>query len=130
MNYNLLYQWIRIKQRGLSLSLFFYEYGIKKVVILGENGLQTILDDELTETGIEVVALGDLTNGNYYYESIRESDAVVLVLLDKPYFYANILYDDIGEVNVYSLEEILFELSYIHKIPFFGEYGEYLRYEF
>lgn len=110
-------QWVKVKQEGKTLDLYFKKNGYKKIAIYGMSYVGGTLVDELKGTGIEV-AYGIDKNVDGIYsdidifapsDNLDDVDAVVVT----PIFFV----DEIEEMlsarmncPIISLEDILYEI--------------------
>lgn len=114
--YNILNQWLKLKQEGNSIEKYFLENGYKTVAVYGMGELGNRLYSELKESGIDVKYAVDRNAANIFSD---------LKLLDKnePFPYVDVMiitasfaYDEIyKELNkkvdfpIVSLEEVVYE---------------------
>lgn len=115
--YNLLIQWLSIRQEGKSLVSYFEQNGYKKIAIYGMKELGERLYDELKDSEIEVKYIIDKNADAIYADvdvvtpddQLEEVDAITVTAIH--YF------DEIEEMleqkvdcPVISLEDIVYEV--------------------
>lgn len=115
--YNLLIQWMSLKQEGKSLVSYFKNNGYQKIAIYGMKELGERLYDELKDSEIEVKYVIDQNADAIYADvdvftpedELEEVDAIVVTAIH--YF------DEIEEIleqkadcPILSLEDIVYEI--------------------
>lgn len=115
--YQLLIEWLRLKQEGKSLTAFFEQNNYKTVAIYGMKELGERLYDELKDSSVEVKYMIDKNADTIYADvdvvepedTLEEVDVIVVTAIH--YF------DEIEEAlaekvdyPVISLEDIIYEL--------------------
>lgn len=115
--YNLLNQWLILKQSGKSLADYFENNNIKKIAIYGMGELGNRLLDELKDSEIEV-KYGIDKQADYTYadidmvsldDDLEEVDAIVVTAI----FAFEEISDELGGITSYpvlSLEDVIYEL--------------------
>lgn len=115
--YNLLNQWLRLKQERKSLETFFAENQYKTIAIYGMGELGNRLYDELKDSNIQVeYAIDENTAGAYSEvkvitaeENLPEVDVIVVTAV----FAYNEIEEKLSEkthLPVISLEDIVYEV--------------------
>ena len=114
--YNLLIQWLTVKQNGYSLASYFEKKGYKTVAIYGMKELGERLHAELKTSGIEVKYAIDKNAASIYAdidvlfpdESMEKVDVVVVTAI---HYYDEIANNISGKLDcpVISLEEIVYD---------------------
>lgn len=115
--YNMLNQWLMIKQEGKSLEKWFIENEYKTVAIYGMGEMGNRLYDELKNTSIEVKYGIDKNAGSTYSDlevlsiddCLEEVDVVIVTAI----FAFDEIEEEIGDViltPIISLEDIIYEL--------------------
>ena len=110
-------QWVKVKQEGKNLSVYFQKYGYKRIAIYGMSYAGETLVDELKNTEIEV-SYGIDKNADSIYSNIAicsmednldKVDAVVVTAIS---FFSEIKQKLSEKVDcpVISLEDILYEV--------------------
>ena len=110
-------QWVKVKQEGKNLSVYFQKYGYKRIAIYGMRYAGETLVDELKNTEIEV-SYGIDKNADSIYSNIAicsmednldKVDAVVVTAIS---FFSEIKQKLSEKVDcpVISLEDILYEV--------------------
>lgn len=115
--YNMLNQWLVIKQEGKSLEKYFIDNGYNTVVIYGMGEIGNRLYEELKNTSIEIKYAIDKEAANTYSEiKIVEKDDC-LDCADVMIVTAVYAYDEIEEemgtkidFPIVSLEDVIYEL--------------------
>lgn len=115
--YQLLIEWLRIKQEGKSLSLFFVKNGYKSVAIYGMKELGERLYDELKDSEIEVKYVIDKNPDSVHADAkvvapentLEPVDAIVVTAI---HYFDEIeeKLSDKMECPIISLEDILYEV--------------------
>lgn len=115
--YNMLNQWLVIKQEGKSLEKYFVDNGYKTIVIYGMGEMGNRLYEELKDTDIEIKYAVDKEATTIYSELkvvgkddyLEEADVMIVTAI-----YA---YDEIQEemgkkidFPIVSLEDVIYEL--------------------
>ena len=115
--YQILIEWLRLKQEGKSLVAFFEQNDYKTVAIYGMKELGERLYDELKDTGIEVKYMIDKNADTIYADvdvvepedTLEEVDVIVVTAIH----YSDEIEEALAEkidCPVISLEDIVFEL--------------------
>lgn len=115
--YNLLNQWLRLKQERKSLETFFAENQYKTIAIYGMGELGNRLYDELKDSNIQVeYAIDENTAGAYSEvkvitpeENLPEVDVIVVTAV----FAYNEIEEKLSEkthLPIISLEDIVYEV--------------------
>lgn len=113
--YQILVEWLRIKQEGKSLTAFFTQNGYKTVAIYGMKELGERLYDELKDSGIEVKYVID-KNANSVYADVdvvapdNTLEAVDVIAVTAIHYFDEIESMLAEKVNypIVSLEDILY----------------------
>lgn len=115
--YQVLVEWLRIKQEGKSLTAFFTQNGYRKVAIYGMKELGERLYDELKDSGIEVKYVIDKNADSVYTDvnvvtpddTLEDVDVIVVTAIH--YF------DEIEETlsvkvdcPIVSMEDVIYEM--------------------
>lgn len=115
--YNMLNQWLILKQEGKSLEKYFVDNHYNTIAIYGMGEMGNRLYDELKNTGIKVKYAVDQNAANTYSElnvidkddEFAEVDAIVVTAI--------FAYDEISEelnskvdFPVISLEDVVYEI--------------------
>lgn len=115
--YNILNQWLILKQEGKSLEKFFCDKGYKSIAIYGMGELGNRLYEELKDSSLEVKYAIDKNASNTYSEltvyEIEEKLPTVDVIVVSPIFAFDEIEKDLSEIVNYpiiSLEDIVFNL--------------------
>lgn len=115
--FQLMTQWVKVKQEGKNLALWFEDKGYKKIAIYGMSYAGETLVNELMQTGIQV-AYGIDRNAEQMYaevdvvtmeDELEEVDVIVVTAIT--------FFDEIEEklsekmnCPIVSLEDILYEV--------------------
>lgn len=118
----LMNKWIKLKQKGINLSLYFEKNGYKKIAIYGMSYVGETLLDELRNTGIDV-AYGIDKNEDGIYSDIeifsmeRELEKVDAVIVTAITFFGEIerALKSKMDCPIVSLEDILYEVGNMGK---------------
>ncbi|MGN0471766.1 MAG: hypothetical protein ACI4F8_02880 [Lachnospiraceae bacterium] len=115
--YNMLNQWLMLKQEGKSLEKYFLDHGYHSIAIYGMGEMGNRLYDELKGSSIEIrYAIDRNASGTYSdldiidpEDSFEEVDAVVVSAI--------FAFDEIAEIisgkiscPVISLDDVVFEM--------------------
>lgn len=110
-------QWVKVKQEGKNLSVYFEREGYQDIAIYGMSYAGKTLIDELKDTDIHVAYGIDKNAGTIYAdvnivtmeEQLEKVDAIVVTAIT---FFDEIEEKLIEKVNcpIISLEEILYEM--------------------
>lgn len=116
--YDLVYQWMKLKQNHIELIEFFQERNISSLAVYGIGDLGRLI---CKEPGInEIIKYGIDRRGEieleglsiYTLESIKHDvDAILITPVLITDEIEDRIYDVLGEQNTFVLEEVLFELS-------------------
>ncbi|MBQ9700151.1 MAG: hypothetical protein IJV71_05955 [Lachnospiraceae bacterium] len=116
--YNLLVQWLELKQQGTSLKEYFEFNGYQSVAVYGMKELGERLVEELKDTGIEVKYVIDrnkdivVTDLPKYTpdEDLPEVDVMVVTAV---YYYGDIAEEMEEKVSfpIVSLEDVVYGLA-------------------
>ena len=115
--YNLLIQWVCLKQDGKSLVLYFVSNGYKKIAIYGMKELGERLYDELRDSEVEVKYIIDKNADAIYADidvltpedELEEVDAIVVTAI---HYFDEIeeLLEQKVDCPILSLEDIVYEI--------------------
>ena len=110
-------QWVKVKQEGKNLSLYFEQNGYKKIAVYGMSYAGETLIDELKGTGIDVAYGIDKSHDLIYSDvgivsiedKLEKVDAIVVTAIT---FFDEIEEELSEKINcpIISLEEILYEV--------------------
>jgi hypothetical protein len=115
--FQMMNEWVKVKQEGKNLSSYFEKNGYKKIAIYGMSYAGETLLDELKDTGIKVVYGIDKKADAIYADvdvvtmddDLEEVDAIVVTAIT--------FFDEISEAlsdkvtcPIISLEDILYEV--------------------
>lgn len=115
--YNLLNQWLALKQEGKSFETYFKDNGIKKIAIYGMGEIGARLYYELRESGIELCYAIDNNALSAYseleiYNLEDELPDVEMIIVTAIFDFDEIKNSLQEKVNsrIISLEEIVYEI--------------------
>lgn len=115
--YNMLVQWLTLKQEGKSLDEYFNENGFKTVAIYGMGEMGNRLYDELKNTEIEVTYAIDKNAETTYSELDVKNIEDALPEVDVVVVTATFAFDEIVEdiedkftCPIVSLEDVVYEV--------------------
>jgi len=116
--YELLNQWMFLKQSGKSLVSYFQKNGYNKVAIYGMGELGNRLYEELKDTKIKVEYAIDKNSSNVYSELIVKQTGEELPEVDVVIVTATFAFDEIvSEIqelftcDIISLEDVVFNFD-------------------
>ena len=114
--YDLLIQWLSIKQENRSLETYLLEKGYKTVAIYGMKELGERLYDELKDSKVEVKYAIDKNADNVYADvdvltpddSLEEVDAIIVTAI---HYYDEIeeMLEERMDCPILSLEDIVYD---------------------
>lgn len=115
--YNMLNQWLMLKQEGKSLEKWFIENEYKTVAIYGMGEMGNRLYDELKNTSVEVKYGIDKNAGSTYSDlevrslddCLEEVDVVIVTAI----FAFDEIEEEIGDIilsPIISLEDVVYEV--------------------
>jgi len=114
--YNMLNQWLGLKQKGKSLGKWFEENGYKRIAIYGMGEMGNRLYEELGDTDIEVIYAIDKNSYSVYSEIQIYSQEDDLPDVDAIIVSAVFAFDEISDelkkncsFPVISLEDVVYE---------------------
>lgn len=115
--YNLLNQWLILKQEGKNLSAYFEKNNYKTIAIYGMGEMGNRLYDELKGTGIEVKYAVDKNAATTYSElDVVDPEEVEFEKVDCIVVTATFAFDEIEETldalvdfPIVSLEDVVYE---------------------
>lgn len=117
MLFQMMDQWVRLKQEGVNLSRFFVENGYKKIAIYGMGLAGETLSNELRGTGVEVAyaidrnKYGVATDLDVYSpdEDIPEVDAIIVSAIA---YFDEVLTKLEGKMDcpIISLEDVVYNV--------------------
>lgn len=115
--FRMMAQWVKVKQDGKNISVYFQKYGYKKIAIYGMSVAGVSLLNELNDTGITVAYGIDKKADSLYAEvdifspedSLDEVDVIVVTAIT---FFDEIEEKLLEKVHcpILSLEDILYEV--------------------
>lgn len=115
--YNMLNQWLILRQKGETLEKYFRDNGFKTIAIYGMGEMGNRLYDELCNTEIEVKYAIDKAVGSHFFSEldVRDIDSA-LDEVDAVIVTATFAFDEISEklenrINcpIISLNDVVFE---------------------
>lgn len=119
--YELMYQWMKLKQNGIELIEFFQDRKLESIAIYGMGDLGELLYRELEDNRIIKFGIDRQLKQNkipiYSLENVKEKiDAIVITPVLITDEIEDQIYEILGEQTTFVFEEILFELSRKHQI--------------
>lgn len=117
--YNMLNQWMILKQKGLSVDTYFTRNGYKSIAIYGMGEMGHRLYDDLKDTGIEVKYAVD-QNADSTYSELRTIhpdealEAVDCIVVTATFAY-NEIADQLADTcsfPIVSLDDVVYEADY------------------
>ncbi len=115
--YQVLVEWLRIKQEGKTLTAFFVQKGYKTVAIYGMKELGERLFDELKDSDIKVKYLIDKNADSLYadVDVVTPEDtleAVDVIVVTAIHYFNEIetMLAEKVDCSIVSLEDILYEV--------------------
>ncbi len=119
--YELMYQWMKLKQNGIELIEFFQDRKLESIAIYGMGDLGELLYKELEDNRIIKFGIDRQLKQNkipiYSLENVKEKiDAIVITPVLITDEIEDQIYEILGEQTTFVFEEILFELSRKHQI--------------
>lgn len=121
--YDLVYQWMKLRQNGIKLEEFFYDRNLNSIALYGMGDLGRLIYSELKICG-KVKCGIDRMAGPVWEElpiySLNSIQQKVDTILVTPVLITDEIedeiYDVLGEQTVFVFEELLYELSRKHGI--------------
>jgi hypothetical protein len=116
--YNMLNQWLVLKQEGKSLEKYFVDNGYKKIAIYGMGEMGNRLYDELKGSSVEIKFAIDKEAESIYSdleviekEELTSKESVDVIVVTATYAYDEIEEEISGMVNcpVVSLDDVVYE---------------------
>lgn len=119
--YELMYQWMKLKQNDIKLIEFFQDRKLESIAIYGMGDLGELLYKELEDNRIIKFGIDRQLKQNkipiYSLENINEKvDAIVITPVLITDEIEDQIYETLGVQTTFVFEEILFELSRKHQI--------------
>lgn len=119
--YELMYQWMKLKQNDIKLIEFFQDRKLESIAIYGMGDLGELLYKELEDNQIIKFGIDRQLKQNkipiYSLENIKEKvDAIVITPVLITDEIEDQIYETLGVQTTFVFEEILFELSRKHQI--------------
>lgn len=119
--YELMYQWMKLKQNDIKLIEFFQDRKLESIAIYGMGDLGELLYKELEDNRIIKFGIDRQLKQNkipiYSLENIKEKvDAIVITPVLITDEIEDQIYETLGVQTTFVFEEILFELSRKHQI--------------
>jgi len=116
--YNLLNQWLSLKQQNKKMSDYLLKREINSIAIYGLGNIGELLHQELKETNVEVAYAIDNCSDDMYSElkvynlqdNLPEVDLIIVTAVFDYESIKNHL-NKITSINVQSLEDILFDMQ-------------------
>lgn len=116
--YNLLIEWLGLKQQGVNLKEYFEFNGYKSVAVYGMKEFGERLVEELKDTGIEVKYVVDRNKDAVVtslpkYTPDEELPEVDVMVVTAVYYYSDIAEEMEEKVTfpIVSLEDVVYGLS-------------------
>lgn len=122
---DLICQWIKLKNRGISLTEFFQDRGICSIAIYGLGEIGQLVYDELSMKNKALIRYAIDQSGKRLVESLPtycldrdlpKVDAIVITPVLITDELEEQIYEILGECVTFAFEEILYELSRKHGI--------------
>ncbi len=118
--FDLMCQWMRLKNKGVSLMEFFKNRGIQSIAIYGMGEIGQLMYDELAKENETFVRYAIDQSGMRYVESLPtyclnkdlpKVDAIVITPVLITDQLEEQIYEALGECVTFVFEELLYELS-------------------
>lgn len=116
--YNMLNQWIELKQKGIPLERYFNEYGYQSIAIYGMGEMGNRLYEELKDTNIEVkYAVDQNTDCTDLELKVVDKDSISekadVMVVTAVYAYQEIEEELQSKVTfpIVALDDIIYELN-------------------
>lgn len=117
MQFQMMNQWVKVKQKKNNLSVYFEERGYHRIAIYGMGIISETLLDELQKTNVEVVYGIDRNAHKIYAEinvlsidaSLPSVDAVVVTIVESYDKVAQSLKEKIG-CPIISLRDVIYKI--------------------
>lgn len=115
--YNIMYQWMYLKQNGISLEKYFFQKGYKSIAIYGMGKLGIMLYEDLKETDI-IVKYGIDRDLYCTYPGLRivapqnsleKVDAIVVTSV-RAFVEIEQFLSEKTDIPVISIEEMIYEI--------------------
>ena len=113
----LMNQWVKVKQEGKNLSLYFENNGYKKIAVYGMSYVGETLVDELSGSNVEIAYAIDKNADSIYAdievvtpeEELQDVDAIIVTAIT---FFDEVeeMLSEKVECPVISLDDILYEI--------------------
>lgn len=122
---DLICQWVKLKNRGISLMEFFQDRGIRSIAIYGMGEIGQLMYDELTMENETLIRYAIDQSGKRYVESLPtycldknlpKVDAIIITPVLITDQLEEKIYETLGECVTFVFEELLYELSRKHGI--------------
>lgn len=114
--YNMLNQWLALKQEGKSLERYFVENDYKKIAIYGMGEMGNRLYEELKGTSIEIAYAIDKNSSSIYseldfYELEDELPKVDVIVITATFAFDEIVktLEENVDMEVVSLEDVVYQ---------------------
>lgn len=123
--FELMYQWMRLKIRGISLMEFFQDRGIQSIAIYGMGEIGQLIYEELAAENEVFIRYAIDQSGVRYVESLPTyqldrnlpgADAIVITPVLITDQLEEQIYEALGEQITFVFEELLYELSRKHSV--------------
>lgn len=121
--YDLMYQWMKLKQKGIEMIEFFQDRKINSIAIYGVGDLARLVYKEsgiaeIVKYGIDRQASAQLYDLDVHpLEEVQQKVEAILItpvlITDE---IEDRIYDVLGEQTTFVFEEILYELSRKHRV--------------
>lgn len=126
MKFQLLQQWMRLKNEKINFGDFFADRGITSIALYGIGELGRLFYDELEFWGIETIlkyGIDQSSNAGYknipvysLNSSLEKVDAIIISPVMITDEIEDKIYEILGEQVTFTIEEILYELSRKYQI--------------
>lgn len=116
--YNLLNEWLHLKQEKIQISDYLYNQGIHTIAIYGMGKIGTCLYNDMRNTKVKVAYVIDNSSDNIYsdfvlYNTEDTLPIVDLIIVTPVFDYDNIkaVLNSKTNIKVKSIEDILFNMT-------------------
>lgn len=125
LKFQLLNQWLRLKNRGIRFQEFFVDQQVQKIALYGLGELGQLFAEEMASDDLIHIEFGIDRNAREEWQGLKvyqlenlpnRVDAIIISPVIVTDEIEDEIYELLGEMKTFTIEEILYELSRKHQV--------------